>query len=121
LFSPRYFSPYPLFDFEVDDLEAPPVTPQSHSARVGGVSRAGGRSRGRALDLLMGKLDRPRGAEKALLFVCEMCFKYMTDPSAYEAHTVRLAFVFLSRQVELLMSHIEILHSQTSAGEESLS
>ena len=40
----------------------------------------------------MGKLDRPRGAEKALLFVCEMCFKYMTDPSAYEAHTVRLPF-----------------------------
>lgn len=88
--SPRYFSPYPLTDVEMDDLDAPPSTPQTQHMRIPGVSRSTGRSHGRTLDLLMGKLEKTRGNERAVLFVCEMCFKYMTDGGAYEAHIVRL-------------------------------
>jgi len=80
-----YFSPYPLIDFEVDDLDA--STPHSQPVRIGGVSRGAGRSHGRTLDILMGTADKARGNDRAALFVCEMCFKYMTDASAYEAHT----------------------------------
>ncbi|KAF8236942.1 acyl-CoA N-acyltransferase [Tricholoma matsutake] len=82
-----YFSPYPLTDFEMDDLDAPPSTLQSQSMKVPGVSRTAGRAHGRTLDLLMGKLEKARGNDRAVLFVCEMCFKYMTDAGTYEAHT----------------------------------
>lgn len=86
---PRYFSPYPLTDFEVDDLEGTPSTPQSQSMRIPGVSRTAGRSHGRTLDHLMGKLEKARANERTILFVCEMCFKYMTDHHTYDQHIVR--------------------------------
>jgi histone acetyltransferase MYST1 len=77
----------------MDDLDAPPSTPQSQPMRIPGASRTTGRTHGRTLDLLMGKLQKGRGNDRAILFVCEMCFKYMTDAGAYEAHTVRLLAV----------------------------
>ncbi|KAG6819788.1 hypothetical protein H0H93_008639, partial [Arthromyces matolae] len=79
-----YFSPYPLSESEIDD-------PALHAAGHGipGVYKASGRSHGRTSDMLAGGLlrgaTRP-GAERVHLWVCQQCFKYMTEPSLYEAH-----------------------------------
>lgn len=83
-----YFSPYPLTETEVDDLFA---TPSSHGpssgSRIPGVSRASIRSHGRTSDLLAGGLGRNSGAgEKAMLWVCDRCFKYMAEGLSWELH-----------------------------------
>ena len=72
----------------MEDLEASSSTPQPLQMRIPGGWRTAGRSHARTLDLLMRKLENTRGGDRAALFVCEMCFKYMTDSVAYNAHTV---------------------------------
>lgn len=87
----RYFSPYPLTETEAEDVA---TTPHSHgpssTARIPGVSRSSIRSHGRTSDLLAGGLGRSHaGPEKAMLWVCDRCFKYMAEGPSYESHIVR--------------------------------
>ncbi|KAJ7621150.1 acyl-CoA N-acyltransferase [Roridomyces roridus] len=89
-----YFSPYPLMENE----EAEAALLNGHSNGNGGNTSAASpapkvpgrhptiRSHARVLDLLAGGLTR---AEKTTLYVCQFCFKYMTDPGLYEAHRQR--------------------------------
>ena len=81
--SARYFSPYPISDEE----ESQHVN--SSGPRIPGVSRTTIRSHGRTSDLLAGGLHRYNSdGRKADLYVCDMCFKYMADPTSWEAHKV---------------------------------
>ncbi|KAG7090604.1 hypothetical protein E1B28_009706 [Marasmius oreades] len=72
-----YFSPYPLTENE--DPE-PVSTSSSSVARIPGVSRA------RAEDLFAGGLHKSHGQHRSVLWVCDMCFKYMTDGLSWESH-----------------------------------
>ncbi|KAF9261948.1 acyl-CoA N-acyltransferase [Marasmius fiardii PR-910] len=72
-----YFSPYPLTENE--DPE-PVSTANSSATRIPGVSRA------RAEDLFAGGLHKSHGQHRSVLWVCEMCFKYMTDGLSWESH-----------------------------------
>ncbi|KIK66011.1 hypothetical protein GYMLUDRAFT_38482 [Collybiopsis luxurians FD-317 M1] len=79
-----YFSPYPLTENE--DVESV-STPQGSNVainRVPGVTRATNRAHGRTSDMLAAGMGRR--VEKEILYVCDMCFKYMTDASTWEAH-----------------------------------
>ncbi|KAI0089918.1 acyl-CoA N-acyltransferase [Irpex rosettiformis] len=86
-----YFSPYPLIETEMDEPPTsasvgPPGTPLS-STRIPGVSRSTVRSHGRTSDLLAGGLGRSHGTgEKSTLWVCDKCFKYMTEGLSWELH-----------------------------------
>jgi histone acetyltransferase MYST1 len=107
----RYFSPYPLTETEMDDstvsssLPSPgSQTPSSGAAaartralaapggsRIPGVPRTTPRSHVRTSDLLAGGLGRQYigpGGERATLWVCDMCFKYMPDGLTWEMHKV---------------------------------
>ncbi|KAF9074025.1 acyl-CoA N-acyltransferase [Rhodocollybia butyracea] len=78
-----YFSPYPLTENE----DAEPALSQGSNPlpnRIPGLTRTTLRAHGRTSELLAGGMGR-RG-EKEILYVCEMCFKYMTDGSAWEGH-----------------------------------
>lgn len=76
-----YFSPYPLSDEE----ELQHVT--GTGPRIPGVSRATARSHGRTSDLLAGGLHRyTTDGHRGDLYVCDMCFKYMADPTSWEVH-----------------------------------
>ncbi|KAF5376893.1 hypothetical protein D9615_007224 [Tricholomella constricta] len=85
-----YFSPYPLTDTELDD--PPPASAASSAAgvmtpKIPGVHKATARSHGRTSDLLAGGLGRNYvGGEKAMLWVCQQCFKYMADGNSYDLH-----------------------------------
>ncbi|KAJ8088860.1 hypothetical protein PM082_014106 [Marasmius tenuissimus] len=75
-----YFSPYPLTDSHHEDTELV-------SASTSNVNRGHTASRARASDLFAGGLYKHTGqGDKAILWVCEMCFKYMTDGPSWEAH-----------------------------------
>lgn len=83
----RYFSPYPLTDAE----EEIPVTSTSSTSqpKIPGVQKTTARSHGRTSDLLAGGLGRAHaGPEKAMLWVCQQCFKYMADGASYDLHVV---------------------------------
>lgn len=113
----RYFSPYPLTETEMDDnvtspsLPSPgPQTPSSSagagrargnsasaapgSSRIPGVPRATPRSHVRTSDLLAGGLGRQNVGERATLWVCDMCFKYMGDGLTWEMHKVWVIRLF---------------------------
>ncbi|KAG6826013.1 hypothetical protein H0H92_001451 [Tricholoma furcatifolium] len=80
-----YFSPYPLTESEIDD----PNAQQSNAPKIPGVTKTTARSHGRTSDLLAGGLMRGgagQGTEKASLWVCQQCFKYMTETSLYDLH-----------------------------------
>ncbi|KAJ7049442.1 acyl-CoA N-acyltransferase [Mycena amicta] len=93
-----YFSPYPPVDAEDVELPAAGLSaPNGHShnspasavtsvPKIPGVRHTTGRSHARVLDLLAGSLTR---VERPMLWVCEFCFKYMTDPQLYDAHRQR--------------------------------
>lgn len=88
----RYFSPYPLTETEVEDVATPHSHGPSSTPRIPGVSRSSIRSHGRTSDLLAGGLGRSHaGSEKAMLWVCDRCFKYMAEGPSYESHIVRRA------------------------------
>ena len=97
----RYFSPYPLIETEMDEPPStssvgPPGAPLS-STRIPGVSRSTVRSHGRTSDLLAGGLGRSHGTgEKSTLWVCDKCFKYMTEGLSWELHVVRI-LILLAR------------------------
>ncbi|KAI0962849.1 hypothetical protein AcW1_000102 [Taiwanofungus camphoratus] len=84
-----YFSPYPLTETEAEEQQI--TTPSSHGSsstgRIPGVSRSSIRSHGRTSDLLAGGLGRSNGVrEKAMLWVCDKCFKYMAEGLSWELH-----------------------------------
>lgn len=107
-----YFSPYPLMENEIESepssTPAPPshfALPQpsaSHTSRAPPTSigprlpRATVRSHGRTSDLFAGGLGRERthgvdGKESgSVLWVCDRCFKYMTEGTVWEGHCVCL-------------------------------
>lgn len=93
----RYFSPYPLTESEAEDQVVAPTSQGSTSApRIPGVARSSFRSHGRTSDLLAGGLGRNSvGSEKAMLWVCDRCFKYMAEGLSWELHMVRLNIRFL--------------------------
>jgi hypothetical protein len=59
-------------------------------SRIPGVPRTTPRSHVRTSDLLAGGLGRQYGpgGERATLWVCDMCFKYMPDGITWEMHKV---------------------------------
>ncbi|KAL0578839.1 hypothetical protein V5O48_003163 [Marasmius crinis-equi] len=77
-----YFSPYPLTDSHHEDPEL--VSASSSTVARAHTTTA---SRARASDLFAGGLYKNTGqGDKAILWVCEMCFKYMTDGLSWESH-----------------------------------
>ncbi|TFK66090.1 acyl-CoA N-acyltransferase [Pluteus cervinus] len=76
-----YFSPYPLIETEVDDIGQADAR-----FKIPGVHRTTVRSHGRTSDLLAGGLGRTHAGDRSTLWVCEMCFKYMTDGMSWEIH-----------------------------------
>lgn len=89
----RYFSPYPLTEVETDDipvLNVGTMSPSTSASKIHGIARTSARSHGRTSDLLAGGLQRSHmSSEKAILWVCDKCFKYMADGSSWELHAVR--------------------------------
>jgi hypothetical protein len=91
----RYFSPYPVTESESNDAASSstprdPSTPAGPSQKVLGVARTSIRAHGRTSDLLAGGLNRNHSKlEQSVLWVCDRCFKYMTDGTLWEVHTVR--------------------------------
>lgn len=79
-----YFSPYPLLETEIEEIATNANVTNSHP-RIPGVARTTARSHGRTSDMLAGGLQR-HGGEKANLWVCDMCFKYMADALTLEIH-----------------------------------
>lgn len=112
-----YFSPYPLMENELESEASStpgpgssvppfvgqqlPATTGAHAARAFPPStgprlpKASVRSHGRTLDILAGGLGRerahgPDGKEsESVLWVCDRCFKYMTEGAVWEGHCVR--------------------------------
>ncbi|KAF7784818.1 hypothetical protein Agabi119p4_983 [Agaricus bisporus var. burnettii] len=77
-----YFSPYPLTDEEEVSQPSTGTGP-----RIPGVARTTARSHGRTVDILAGGLHRYHSdGQRADLYVCDMCFKYMADPASWELH-----------------------------------
>jgi hypothetical protein len=90
-FYSRYFSPYPLTESEAEETASSRDPSSSTPApKIPGVTRTTIRSHGRTSELLAGGLARWHGSgEKATLWVCDRCFKYMADGLPWELHTVR--------------------------------
>ncbi|KAF5385612.1 hypothetical protein D9757_006804 [Collybiopsis confluens] len=79
-----YFSPYPLTESEdVESLSAPQGSNIAIN-RIPGISRTTNRAHGRTSDMLAAGMGRK--VEKEILYVCNMCFKYMTEASTWTAH-----------------------------------
>ncbi|KDQ52996.1 hypothetical protein JAAARDRAFT_197783 [Jaapia argillacea MUCL 33604] len=77
-----YFSPYPLIETDLDDLGG-----SSQNPRIPGVSRTTLKSHGRTSDILAGGLGRAHATgDRANLWVCDKCFKYMTEGVSWELH-----------------------------------
>ena len=119
-----YFSPYPLMEGELESEPSstpapsssvgPPVSssagakharapPPSMGSRL---PRASVRAHGRTSDLLASGLGRERthgsdGKEhESVLWVCDKCFKYMTDGAVWEGHCVRsIHYLLLVRRL----------------------
>ena len=105
-----YFSPYPLMENELESEASstpgpsstvPPIpTTGPHTPRTLSLNtvsrgpRASTRLHGRTSDLLAGGLARerthgPDGKEtESMLWVCDRCFKYMTEGAVWEGHSV---------------------------------
>lgn len=102
-----YFSPYPLTESEVEDpirdatgspgpsalssvprgRGRPPGSASNRPPKIPGVQRTTLRSHGRTSDLLAGGLTRSHlTVDKSVLWVCERCFKYMSEGSVWEMH-----------------------------------
>ncbi|KAI6159459.1 acyl-CoA N-acyltransferase [Pisolithus thermaeus] len=101
-----YFSPYPLTESELEEPPTahrdhkPPSSPTSSSAmpsrppkaigrppKISGVQRTTLRSHGRTSDLLAGGLTRSHlTGEQSVLWVCDRCFKYITEGPVWEIH-----------------------------------
>ncbi|KAF7377728.1 Histone acetyltransferase [Mycena sanguinolenta] len=109
-----YFSPYPLMENEESDLPvggsnalnghlnaqngAGPSSVASPVPKIAGVRHTTARSHARVLDLLAGGLARSNET-KAMLWVCEFCFKYMSDPALYEIHRQKCTYTHPPGQV----------------------
>ncbi|KZT22090.1 acyl-CoA N-acyltransferase [Neolentinus lepideus HHB14362 ss-1] len=79
-----YFSPYPLAESEAEEG----ALVASQDQRIPGVRRTTVRSHGRTSDILAGGLGRTHtSGERSSLWVCDRCFKYMTDGASWELHT----------------------------------
>lgn len=121
----RYFSPYPLTESEAEEHTPAPSHPPPDANRIAGVSRTTFRSHGRTSDLLAGGLmrDHSGGAEGGnVLWVCDRCFKYMSEGTSWESHMVGFSSGYgsgLGTDVEC--DHVEEMQHQSSTREEGLS
>ncbi|THV01281.1 acyl-CoA N-acyltransferase [Dendrothele bispora CBS 962.96] len=80
-----YFSPYPLTENE--DHEPAQTTSSAGTPKTAGVHKPTARSHARTADLFASGLNRSNAqGERSLLWVCDMCFKYMTDNTSWELH-----------------------------------
>ncbi|KAI9462733.1 acyl-CoA N-acyltransferase [Boletus coccyginus] len=78
-----YFSPYPLTESETEETSAVQGRSSTPTLKIPGVNR---RPLGTS-DLLAGGLTRSHlTGENSVLWVCERCFKYMTEGSIWELH-----------------------------------
>lgn len=97
----RYYSPYPKGDGEPDEPLVPShklYDPSVLPTRITGVNRTTSRSHGRTSDLFAGGMGRTfKAGETPTLFVCDRCFKYMTDGRTWDSHMVRLMYIFVHR------------------------
>ena len=67
----------------------PPGSIANRPPKIPGVQRTTLRSHGRTSDLLAGGLTRSHlTGDKSVLWVCERCFKYMSEGSVWEMHAV---------------------------------
>ncbi|CAK5274212.1 unnamed protein product [Mycena citricolor] len=88
-----YFSPYPLAEHEDQELSALTNAVNGHANNTNVLTAARiprhgtVRSHTRVLDLFAGGQTR---SETPLLWVCQYCFKYMTDVALYEKHKCNL-------------------------------
>ena len=144
----RYFSPYPLTETEMDDSVASASLPSPGaqapasgaaagrargnsasaapgSSKIPGVPRATPRSHVRTSDLLAGGLGRQNvgpGGERATLWVCDMCFKYMADGLTWEMHKVWVTVFLLIFTTWWLFTlfGLETMYCETSSRAQSL-
>ncbi|KAG9310343.1 acyl-CoA N-acyltransferase [Chiua virens] len=85
-----YFSPYPLLELEPEESSAVQGRPATPVLKIPNVNR---RTHGRTSDLLVGGIARScLSGEKPVLWVCERCFKYMAEGSAWELHTEKFSY-----------------------------
>ncbi|KAL4244209.1 MYST (SAS/MOZ) family protein [Abortiporus biennis] len=83
-----YFSPYPLTESEIEEAVSTPTPHGGPSApgRPPGVARSTLRAHGRTSDILARGLGRSHGADNSILWVCDKCFKYMSEGVSWELH-----------------------------------
>ncbi|KAI6107360.1 acyl-CoA N-acyltransferase [Pisolithus croceorrhizus] len=104
-----YFSPYPLTESELEEpatahrdhkppssrasptssgaMPSRPPKPIGRPPKISGVQRTTLRSHGRTSDLLAGGLTRSHlTGEQSVLWVCDRCFKYITEGPVWEIH-----------------------------------
>ncbi|KAG9103342.1 hypothetical protein FRC06_011340 [Ceratobasidium sp. 370] len=93
-----YFSPYPSFDDDAETHTRPRATPEGPgAAQAGGAAPAGAAARSTtAMDLSANTAvtasntitgaAASAGSGDATLWVCDRCFKYMRDGTAWELH-----------------------------------
>jgi histone acetyltransferase HTATIP/histone acetyltransferase MYST1 len=85
----RYYSPYPMSEAEADDVASASTSSNLPASRVQNVNKPPPRVHGRTSDLLAGALGRESVlGQKAVLWVCDRCFKYMREGIAFEVHSV---------------------------------
>ena len=129
----RYFSPYPLTESEVEDpirdatgspgpsalpsvprgRGRPPGSASNRPPKIPGVQRTTLRSHGRTSDLLAGGLTRSHlTVDKSVLWVCERCFKYMSEGSVWEMHAV--SGISDARWFRFILRAIEEMRQETS-------
>lgn len=86
----RYYSPYPFSTSEEEELASTQSSNKLPPTKLHNVHRSSLRAHGRTSDLLAGGVIRDAmQGEKAILWVCDRCFKYMREGSSYELHSVR--------------------------------
>ena len=82
-----------MSESEADEIAAASATNKFPASRIHNVNRASVRAHGRTSDLLAGGLGRESASgQKAILWVCDRCFKYMREGHALELHSVCLGW-----------------------------
>lgn len=86
----RYFSPYPIAELEAEQAGGnndADTSAQSYSRRPSGAGRATIRSHPRTADLVASGQHSDSTSGESVLWVCEMCLKYMKDGTTWDLHT----------------------------------
>ncbi|KLO20011.1 acyl-CoA N-acyltransferase [Schizopora paradoxa] len=83
-----YYSPYPFSFTEEEELASTQSSNKLPPTKLHNVNRSSLRAHGRTSDLLAGGVMRDvMQGEKAVLWVCDRCFKYMREGGSYELHS----------------------------------